>query len=116
MEQKDAQNLITLEKFLESLEIIISGFKTYVDTTNKRINALKDTVESLKIEISKANNISKESKNAVQKLVEDFNRAESQFEKLNVTVSGGFKETKSIFLKANKENKPKKEKKTSAPK
>ena len=47
MEQQDAKNIITLEEFLTKLEGIISSFKEYVDTTNKRIDRVEENIATL---------------------------------------------------------------------
>lgn len=62
MEQQDAKNLITLEKFLDSLQDIISGFKSYVDQTNKRIDYLDKTIGDLAKRINENTSITREIK------------------------------------------------------
>lgn len=118
MEQQNAKNLITLEKFLDSLQDIISGFKSYVDSTNKRIDNLDKTINELAKRVNENTSITRETKkdslNKLDNLSRQINTQDndwsSLFGDLVKEIKGLQTEIKS--LKAKSSDKPKKGSKT----
>ena len=74
MEQQDAKNLITLEKFLDSLQDIIGGFKSYVDSTNRRIDNLDKTINELSKRVNENTSIVRETKKETINKLDNINR------------------------------------------
>ena len=80
MNQQDAKNLITLDEFLDSLQGIISSFKTYVEITNKRIDELSKRIDELSNRVNENTSISRQLKKDNTNKLDEIDRTVKQLD------------------------------------
>mgnify|MGYP001768016912 CR=1 FL=1 len=93
MEQQDAKSLISLEQFLSNLEVIIDSFKTYVNSTNKRIDDLSQRFNTL---LGKVNDNTKA-------ISEVTRMADIQAQIITKDITGGISKSNEDLIKEIKE-------------